>query len=177
MKPDIKPRNHELSLRDNEFIVSKTDTKGRITYANRVFMQIAGYNERQLINVQHNIVRHPDMPRGAFRLLWQTLEKGQEFFGFVKNMSADGSFYWVFANVTPDYDQRHQLQGYFSVRRCPRRSAIEAIIPIYQQMLQIEREAGARDGPDRSIAFLLEKLQGLNTDYESLVLKLQGGAS
>lgn len=174
MKPTIQPKNHQIKLADDEFIVSKTDTKGRITYCNRIFMKIAGYSEKQLLNVQHNIVRHPDMPRGVFRFLWQTLEQEQEFFGYVKNMTSDGSYYWVFANVTPDYDSSGRVKGYFSVRRKPKESAIEIIEPIYQEMLAAEQHAGSKDGPDAAIQLLQKKLGELDTSYEEFVIGLQG---
>lgn len=172
MKPKIQPNNTERSLADDEFIVSKTDTKGRITYANRTFMKLAGYSEHQLLNVQHNIIRHPDMPRGAFRLVWSTIEQGQECFAYVKNLSSDGSFYWVFANITPDYDENGHLQGYFSVRRKPTQSAINTIVPIYQEMLAIEARSPVQTAPDDSIAFVVEKLKSLGTSYEEFVLSI-----
>lgn len=172
MKPGISHTQNEVKLSDDEFIVSKTDTKGRITYCNRTFMRIAGYSEKELLNTQHNIVRHPDMPRGVFRFLWQTLEQGQEFFGYVKNMTSDGSFYWVFANVTPDYDRNGQLKGYFSVRRKPRASAIAVVEPIYQEMLTVEQRSGSKNGPDESIRLLQQKLQSLDISYEQFVLSL-----
>ncbi|MCU7947140.1 MAG: PAS domain-containing protein, partial [Candidatus Thiodiazotropha sp. (ex Cardiolucina cf. quadrata)] len=104
MKRSITPTNHETVMDDGDFIVSKTDLKGHITYANRVFMRMAQYKESELLGVQHNIIRHPDMPRGVFRLLWNTIESGKECFAYVKNMSKNGDFYWVYANVTVDYD-------------------------------------------------------------------------
>ncbi|MEW8263014.1 MAG: PAS domain S-box protein, partial [Candidatus Thiodiazotropha taylori] len=87
MKPNVTPTTREIIMDENDFIVSKTDLKGRITYANRIFMKIAGYAEHELLNVQHNIIRHPDMPRGVFRLLWNVIESGQECFAYVKNMA------------------------------------------------------------------------------------------
>jgi PAS domain S-box-containing protein len=172
MKRHITPTSRELKLADGEFIVSKTDTAGRITYCNRTFMKIAGYSEKELLNTQHNIVRHPDMPRGVFRLLWQALEQGQEFFGYVKNLCADGSYYWVFANITPDYDRNGQLKGYYSVRRKPRASAIATMEPIYREMLAIEQRAGTKNGPDESIRYLQATIDELNTSYEEFVLNL-----
>ena len=172
MKQNISTRDHEVKLANDEFIVSKTDTKGRITYCNRTFMRIAGYSEKELLNTQHNIVRHPDMPRGVFRFLWQTLEQGKEFFGYVKNMTSDGSYYWVFANVTPDYDRNGQLKGYFSVRRKPKQSAIDIVEPIYREMLAVEQTRGPKEGPDASIELLQQKLQALQTSYEKFVLSL-----
>lgn len=172
MKPKITPTNREIALKDDEFIVSKTDTKGRITYANRVFMQIANYPEDQLLGVQHNILRHPDMPRGVFRLLWNTLKEEQEFFGYVKNMTADGGFYWVFANITPDWDVHDKVVGYYSVRRKPKQSALEVITPIYREMLALEQRVPPAEAPDASIQLLQDKLKGLKLSYEEFVLSL-----
>jgi PAS domain S-box-containing protein len=90
MKPHIQATQDEKKLAEEDFIVSKTDISGRITYANRIFMHIAGYSERDLLGIQHNIIRHPDMPRGVFRFMWNTLKAGDEFFGFAKNLCADG---------------------------------------------------------------------------------------
>lgn len=172
MKNQIAPKNHEVRLADDEFIVSKTDLKGIITYTNRVFMQIAGYSESELLGTQHNIVRHPDMPRGVFKFLWQTLQNEEEFFGYVKNMCKDGSFYWVFANVTPDYDSRGNLKGYYSVRRKPSTQAINTLSPIYAEMLALEKSVHARDAADRSIELLQSKLSDLGISYFELVMSL-----
>ena len=173
MKPNITPTQHERRLGEDDFIVSKTDTSGRITYANRIFMEIAGYPESELLGVQHNIIRHPDMPRGVFRFLWDTLKAGEEFSGFVKNLCADGGYYWVFANVTPDYDLNGKLVGYYSVRRKPPQSAINTLTPIYQEMLAIERQSSAKDAPSKSIAYLVDVVkQSGAKDYASLVMNL-----
>ena len=172
MKTKITPTRSEVRLADDEFIVSKTDPKGRITYANRTFMKISGFAEPELLGVQHNIVRHPDMPRGVFQLLWSTLQGGQEFFGYVKNLCKDGSFYWVLANITPDLDSAGQLRGYYSVRRKPKASALAVLEPIYRRMLELEREAGPREAIARSQAYLQELLQQQGTDYTGFVLAL-----
>ncbi|MCW8886952.1 MAG: PAS domain-containing protein [Motiliproteus sp.] len=172
MKPKIKPLDSEIKLSEDEFIVSKTDTKGRITYANRIFMRIAGYREDQLLGIQHNIIRHPDMPRGAFKVMWDELQQGHEFFAYVKNLAADGRYYWVFANVTPDYDASGKLIGYYSVRRRPTQKAIETVIPVYKQMVQIEKSSNTADACGNSIAYLLDTLNQLGVGYEELVLSL-----
>lgn len=173
MRPSITLIDEEMKLADGEFIVSKTDTKGRITYANRVFMEIAKYPESELLGIQHNIIRHPDMPRGVFRFLWNTIETGQEFFGFVKNLCADGRYYWVFANVTADYDGEGNLTGYLSVRRKPPQKAIDAVTPIYAAMLEIEKNAASKKtAPDESIAYLVQQLKEMKTDYQTLALSL-----
>lgn len=172
MKLNITPTQHEVFLGAEEVIVSKTDLTGRITYANRVFMRLADFSENELLGKQHNIVRHPDMPRGAFKLLWDTLRQNREFFGFVKNMTANGDFYWVFANVTPDINSRGECVGYFSVRRRPSTQAISVIQPIYEEMLAVESRSGVANAPAASIDFLQRKLKLLNTTYDKFVLSL-----
>ena len=104
-KRQITPTAQEIVMDHNEIIVSKTDLKGRITYGNTTFLKYAGFAESELIGTQHNIIRHPDMPRGVFKLFWDTLQRGDEIFAFVKNISMDGSFYWVLANVTPSVNE------------------------------------------------------------------------
>jgi PAS domain S-box-containing protein len=170
----IIPTDRERVMRENDFIVSKTDLTGKITYANRIFQEFAGYSEEQLLGVQHNIIRHPDMPRAVFNLLWDTIKEGKEIFAFVKNLTSDGSFYWVFANVTPDYDANGKIVGYLSVRRKPRAEALPVISDVYRQMLEIEKKAGAKDAMAASTQFLLDLLNEKGTTYEELVLTLQG---
>ena len=93
----IQPTDVEKIMREDDFIVSKTDTKGIITYVNRTFLEFAKYNEKELIGANHNIIRHPSMPRVVFKLLWDTVQAGNEINAYVKNMAKDGSFYWVIA--------------------------------------------------------------------------------
>jgi len=170
------PNSREIQLDPDELIISKTNATGHITYANRVFMRIAGYSEAQLLGKPHSIIRHPDMPRGVFRFMWKTLQAGQEFFGIVKNYTASGDFYWVFANITPDYGLNHQLHGYYSVRRQPCREAITAVQAIYSQMLNIEAQHSKIEAPDASMNWLLEQVRQQGTDYQSLVLQLNASA-
>lgn len=171
-RKDIVPTQIERQMRDEDFIVSKTDTKGIITYGNPIFIEFSGYSEAELIGTQHNIIRHPDMPRAAFKLAWDTIQAGQEFFAYVKNMSKDGSYYWVFAHITPDFDQRGRIIGYTSVRRCPKRSAIEALTPVYRQMLEAEQAAGARDAIAAGTKVLVDLLNQKDMSYEALVFAL-----
>lgn len=169
------PKDHEVKLGEEEFIVSRTDTSGKITYANRVFMEISGYSERELLGVQHNIIRHPDMPRAVFQLLWDILKQKREFFGFVKNLCKDGSYYWVFANVTPDIGRNGQVEGYYSVRRQPPAAAIRTVEPFYKEMLRIERSAsGVKEGMALARGWLDDQLKNQGASYESFVLELYG---
>ena len=172
MKSSIIPTDREISLDEHDFIVSKTDLTGRITYANRIFMKIAGYREEELLGKQHNIIRHPDMPRGVFRLLWSVIESGQECFAYVKNMASSGDYYWVYANVTVDYDANRNPIGYFSVRRKPSREGVQTLMPIYREMLRIEQQAGPKRAPDASLEWLTEQLKSKGVSYEEFIHSL-----
>lgn len=119
------------------------------------------------------MIRHPDMPRGVFYLLWDRLTQGQEFFGYMKNSCKNGDYYWVFANVTPSYDTNGELVGYFSVRRQPSQSALATIQPIYAEMLAVEKHAGNNKvATQASVKVLEDKLREINTDYEDFILEI-----
>ncbi len=172
MKYKVQALNTERKLPDNSYIVSKTDTKGKITYANRIFMDMARYSEKELLGVQHNIIRHPDMPRGAFKFVWDTIKTGNEVFAYVKNLAQDGHYYWVFANITPDRDNNGNIIGYLSVRRKPKESSIAIIEPIYEKMLEIEQQHHAKDQMDHSIQFLVDALNSKGVSYEEFILTI-----
>ena len=172
MKHKTEPTGQERVMREDDFIVSKTDLKGRITYCNRVFIEFSGFSEYELLGTQHNIVRHPDMPRGVFKFLWDTLAQKKECFAYVKNMSKDGGFYWVFANVTPDLDDHGNPVGYFSVRRKAKPAAIAALRGVYKLMLEEERRVGPKDACDASLALLVGILNQKGVSYEQLILSL-----
>jgi PAS domain S-box-containing protein len=169
MKNPISPSQVERVMREQDFIVSKTDTKGRITYGNRIFIEFSGYTERELLGAQHNIIRHPDMPRGVYKLLWDTISADRECFAYVKNMAKDGSFYWVWANITPDHGARGEIIGYLSVRRAPARGAIEAMSDVYRAMRTEEERAGPRDACAASLAWLTQVLEAKGTRYEEFI--------
>lgn len=169
MKYKVEPNGNEKLMRENDFIVSKTDLKGRITYGNEIFIEFSGYSEAELIGAPHNIIRHPDMPRGVFKFLWDTIATGTEVFAYVKNMARDGSFYWVFANVTPDYDAAGNIIGYLSVRRAPKRSALPVVEGLYKAMLDAEAKAGPKDACDASLGLLVSVLNEKGLSYEELI--------
>jgi hypothetical protein len=112
------------------------------------------------------------MPRGVFKLLWDTIQAKRECFAYVKNLAKDGSYYWVFANVTPSLDADGQLDGYFSVRRKPRQQAVMAVSDLYRLMLEEERNVGTRDACDASIALLNKVLESKGLDYETFILSI-----
>ncbi len=115
----VRPTGQERLLAPDDLIVSKTDLRGVITYANESFLRFSAYAEEEVIGRPHNLIRHPAMPRAVFRLLWDTLARGEEVFAYIDNLAADGATYWVLANVTPSYDAAGQVVGYHSSRRAP----------------------------------------------------------
>ncbi len=131
------PNETEHTFPDHTFLVSKTNTRGIITYANTTFVSISGYTESELLNQPHRMVRHPDMPRAAFQDLWDTVQGGREWHGIVKNLRKDGGYYWVDATVTPSFNQG-KIVGYMSVRRKPTREQIEKAVSLYADMRQGE---------------------------------------
>ncbi|WP_198265068.1 PAS domain-containing protein [sulfur-oxidizing endosymbiont of Gigantopelta aegis] len=171
MKNKIQPTNKEIVMRDDDFIVSKTDLKVRIIYANKIFVEFSGFKQTEILNKQHNMVRHPEMPRAIFNLLWETISSGHEFNGYVKNMSKTGDFYWVFANVTPSYSH-DQIIGYYSVRRKASKKSLDIIKPLYQEMLIAEKNATTKTAIDVSTAILTEKLDASGVGYDQFALSL-----
>ncbi|OIR19659.1 aerotaxis receptor [mine drainage metagenome] len=172
MKRHITPTSVERVMREDDFIVSMTDSKGIITYGNRIFIEFSGYSEAELLGSQHNIIRHPDMPRGVFKLLWDKIQNREECFAYVKNMSKDGGFYWVFTNVTPVFDQAGNITGYFSVRRKPKQSGVQTVSGLYAAMLEAEKKAGPANAIAASTKILVDLLKEKGLSYEELVLAI-----
>lgn len=169
----IRPTGVETLLGEEELIVSKTDLKGRITYANDIFVRMAKYSYAELMGAPHSMIRHPDMPRCVFKLLWDTLQAKQEIFAYVVNLAKDGSHYWVFAHVTPTFDARGNIVGYHSNRRKPDPAQIERIKPIYQTLSAEEaRHANAKDGMRASFDAMVGLLKQKGVGYDEFVLSL-----
>ncbi|NJC86845.1 PAS domain-containing protein [Planosporangium mesophilum] len=135
----VRPSGVERTFADDEVIVSKTDPAGRLTYVNDVFCRVSAYTEEELLGKPHNVIRHPDMPRCIFKLLWDTISAGDELFAYVVNLSGDGAHYWVFAHVTPTFSAGGQIIGFHSNRRTADPAALARITPVYQRLLAEER--------------------------------------
>jgi PAS domain S-box-containing protein len=172
-KLKITPTNKERVMREDDLIVSKTDLKGRITYGNKTFIEFSGLDESELIGVQHNVIRHPDMPRAVFHMLWSSIKDGNEIFAYVKNLCSDGSFYWVLANITPSVDANGAVLGYYSVRRKANPKALVVIDQLYRQMLAEEKRVGTRDAIEASNRLMTSFMKEKGKSYEDLVLSLQ----
>lgn len=160
--------NQELTFGEEEFIVSKTDLNGKITYGNALFIKMSGYSELELIDQPHNILRHDDMPAVVFKLLWDRIQAGKEIFAYVKNRTKHGDFYWVFAHATPSFDTARNISNYHFVRRKPSQKALEAIRPLYAKLLELEKSGGIR----ASEAALTQILNNKGISYDEFILSL-----
>jgi aerotaxis receptor len=125
--------SRELKLNNDSFLLSETDEKGIIRFANEEFCEFAEYKLEELIGKPHNIVRHPDMPKAAFKDLWQTVQSGKAWKGFVKNKTKNGNYYWVFATVFP-FKSCDGSRGYISCRRMAAQSEIDKYEELYKTM-------------------------------------------
>ena len=170
----VSPSGHERFFSENEVIVSKTDLTGKITYGNKIFYQLADLEEYEALGAPHSIIRHPEMPRCVFKLLWDTLGQGNEIFAYVVNMAKNGDHYWVFAHVTPSVDRTGKVIGYHSNRRVPDRDILKNTIqPLYQKLLEIEKaQPDAQKGMIDAETHLNSILQTKGVGYNEFIFSL-----
>ena len=163
------PIDNEIILKSVDIVVSKSDEEGNIEYANPIFYKLSGYNKRELTFAPHSILRHPDMPKAVFKLLWDELKKGNEVNAFVKNLTKDGSFYWVLAYVRPAFNPDGSLRNYVSTRKAMSQNARKVIEPFYKKLLELEKT----DGVEASEKALIDLLD--NRVFNDVMLDLQNG--
>lgn len=170
----LPPSGVERTYGDEEILVSKTDARGIITYANDVFLRVSGYSEQEILGQPHNIIRHHEMPQSVFRLLWNTIKNGGELFAYIVNQSKNGDHYWVHAHVTPTFDAAGKITGYHSNRRSPNRDAIRRIESIYAALLAEERaHGGGEPGIEAALKLLESQLATLGVGYEQFIFSLE----
>jgi len=166
----ITPTGMERTFGEDEFIVSKTDSRGIITYANDVFLRLAGYSEKEIIGKPHNIIRHPDMPRCVFKLLWDTLKNKKEIFAYVVNLAKNGDHYWVFAHVTPTFDEAGNIVGYHSNRRVPKKESVEFMAGLYKTLRDKELEnSDPNKGMEEAFNMLVGILEEKGMSYDEFI--------
>jgi len=174
MAENIHLSGVERFFGDDEIIVSKTDLKGRLTYVNKIFLDLAGYTERECLGQPHNMIRHPEMPRCIFELLWETIQDGREIFAYVVNRAKNGDHYWVLAHVTPSLDDNGNIVGYHSNRRVPNREYLEnTIIPFYESLLEEERKlANRKEGMEASKNMIGSLLKEKGVEYDEFIFSV-----
>ncbi len=173
MSRDWSLTGNERRFEPDEIIVSKTDLKGRITYANRVFQRVSLYDEAELLGKAHNVVRHPDMPRCVFRFVWERLQAGHEVFGYVLNRCKNGDHYWVFAHMTPTFSASRRITGYHSSRRVASERALARVRPFYADLLAIEQPRRLPGEQwQASLPVFHERLAALGLTYDEWIFRL-----
>jgi PAS domain S-box-containing protein len=148
------PNDNEIEVKPVDIVVSKADEAGDIEYANPIFYKLSGYNKKELLMAPHSVLRHPDMPKVVFKTLWDELKNGNEVYAFVKNLTKDGSFYWVFAYVRPAFNSDGSLRNYVSTRKAMSQKAREVIEPFYKKLLDLEEKGGIEASEKELLALL-----------------------
>lgn len=161
--------NEEVKWDKSKTIVSKTDVYGTILYANDVFTNVCEYNAIELIGEPHNIIRHPDMPKVAFKALWNSLKKGENFHAIVKNLTRTGRYYWVITDFTIDKNENGEITGYTARRKAVPNSVIKKIEPLYKTLLEIEKIKGEKASELYFEAYLKEEI---GKNYDEFVVDL-----
>ncbi len=166
-----EPIDREIKLNPKRYIVSKTDPKGIIEYGNDYFVEISGYKETELIGAPHSIVRHPDMPKIVFKMMWDRINRTQNIMAVVKNMAKDGSYYWVVTEFEPKVDPlTNEIISHTAFRRAAPRKAVETMAPIYRKLIEIEQEGGM----EASEKYLRGFLEENRITYDEFIDKLVG---
>ena len=154
----VTPIDEEIILDPKRYIVSETDAKGKITYCNDYFIEVCGYSEDELLGKPHNIIRHPDMPRVVFKLLWETISQGKNINAVVKNLAKDGRYYWIFTEFESRKDtDTGEIIGYHASRKSISPHVIEIIAELYKELLTIEKLEGIEASETYLINFLKAK--------------------
>lgn len=136
---DLSTVDREIKLDPSRTIMSKTDPRGIIEFANDYFMEICGYEEYELMGQPHNIIRHPDMPKIVFKLMWNRLNKGGNIHALVKNLAKDGRYYWVLTNFETKYDDEGIIVSHYARRKAAPGNAIYQVEKLYKTLRSIEK--------------------------------------
>ena len=160
--------DEEIKFSKKKFIVSKTDIKGKIIFINKNFSEISKYTEAELIGAPHNVLRHPDMPKAVFYLVWQNLLAGNKISGVIKNLAKDGRYYWVIADLEPKFDSRGEITALTAFRRAAPQDVIDTTEELYETMLEIEK----KHGMEKSLAYLEGFLEENEMNYNEFIEEL-----
>lgn len=159
------PIDNEISIPENDEIISITDPKGIITDANEVFTRISGYKAEELIGVSHNVIRHPDMPKIMFKILWDRIKDKENIMAVVKNLAKDGSYYWVLTDFVTTVDKDRNVLYYTAYRKPVNQKVKDTVIPLYKALCAIEELGGI----ELSERFLNDYFKMLGMTYDEMI--------
>jgi len=159
------PIDQEVLIPDNEVLISVTDPKGIITEANDVFVKVSGYTKEELVGVSHNVIRHPDMPKVMFKIVWDHIMDKENVMAVVKNLAKDGRYYWVVTDFVTKVDANREIINYTAYRRPVGSSVKNAVIPLYKALCAIED----LDGMEASEKFLADYFERKGMTYDEMI--------
>ncbi len=162
------PTGIEIKLNPKKYIVSKTDRKGRIIYINDYFAEISGYSEIELVGAPHSIVRHPDMPRIIFKIMWHSIQNNRNISAVVKNLAKNGNHYWIITDFDIQKDDKNEIKNYVAYRWKVLPRIVKDIEPLYKKLVEIEKNQGDQASEDYLTNFLSEK----NMSYQQFIENL-----
>jgi len=162
------PTGKEIKINPNKMLVSKTDPKGVIVFGNENFTEVSGYKECELVGTPHNILRHPDMPKAIFFLMWESIKNGRNIMAVVKNLSKSGDHYWVTTDFDIKRDRDGKIRNYIAFRQAAPKEVVKIIEPLYQKMIEIEKMDGMEGSIEYLEGFLNEKKMSYNQYIEEL---------
>lgn len=152
------PIDEEIQIDPKRYLVSRTDKHGVIDFANDYFAEISGYSKEELIGKPHSLIRHPDMPKIIFKLMWDRIKKGENLLALIKNLAKDGRYYWVFTSFEPQRDtDTGEIFGYKASRKAAPKDAVEIIDALYKKLVALEKEGGMEASFEYLDKFLKEK--------------------
>jgi len=161
-----------IDLDSKKYIVSKTDTQGIIEYANDYFIEVSGYTESELVGEPHSIVRHPDMPKIIFKIMWDRLEEGKNIYAIVKNRAKNGKYYWITTDFEANLDKvTNKPISYVAYRQAAPTKVVAEIEPLYKKLIEIEKTSGM----DGSHKYLNGYLEEQGKSYDEYMESLIGG--
>lgn len=164
----VTPTSIEHEVKTVDIVVSKGDEAGNVTYANPIFFKLSGYTQAELSEQPHSLLRHPDMPKLIFKFLWDTIKTGKDVKAFVKNLTKDGGFYWVLAQVRVAKNPDGSFRNYVSTRRGMSAGARAIIEPLYKQLVEAENTGGMEASLSILETFLKEHGGSLDTFNETM---------
>lgn len=162
------PIDKEIKLDPSKIIMSKTDAHGVLEYANDYFMEISGYEEFELMGQPHNIIRHPDMPKVIFKLMWERLNQGKNIYAVVKNLAKDGRYYWVLTNFETKYDDDNNIIAHYARRKAAPGNVIYEFEQLYKVLLSIEQ----KQNEEISEKYFYGMLEERNQTYDQFILSV-----
>lgn len=168
----VTPVNKEVAWDKTKTIMSKTDAAGTIEYVNQVFLDVSGYSESEVLKRPHNVIRHPDMPKTIFKILWDNIQKGINFHAIVKNMAKTGEYYWVITDFDIIKDPTGKIINYMGRRSSvPAETITNHIEPLYKKILEVEQAGGIEMGEKYFNQFLQEQGKDYLTFIEDIILQ------